>query len=238
MENNEITTILGKLKALPRNKQGDELEQYPVETLEKLAVYLYKDYLRKGIYNMIIWRDILGTILCTRVGKLNDQFEWANENKEKFLMINDKIIQVFETAWNEAISVAKELETRIKSNDDFLKDYEIDIGIDFYMGDEFYGDAFPESIGYVISNPLSWKSPINYSLGHSHFERYLKEKPTYLDTSTNYNIHCSREAFKNNFIGYAMYDLKSSGIWSFKDIINIKMIRADVKVFHQYYEEL
>ena len=65
-----------------------------------------------------------------------------------------------------------------------------------------------------------------------------KKKPIFLDTSQNWNIEYFGEIFEHNYIGYAIHVLLETHEWSFKDIINIIKIWADVKIKHQYYEKV
>jgi hypothetical protein len=234
MENNDIIANLKKIKKLPYDLQRNKIEQYSVEILESMATNIYHETLHHGVDKEC---DILNIILLERIRKLNNDFEWTKNNRETFLKISDKITQVFEKAYNEAIRAAKELENRLLNRDDFIKDYEIKIEISLYMKDEYYKDEVNGSIGYVLSEPISDFYPINYSLGHTHFQRKLSEKPIFLDKTINWNREYLGDTFKNNYIGYAIHSLLGTRQWSFKDIININKVWADVKVIHQYYVE-
>jgi len=235
VDNNELTEILENLEKSPFDIQVSNVKQYPVETLELLALKLYDEhYYEQRSYK---W-DLLNIVLHERVIKLNRDFEWTEENKERFIKVNDKITQTFEKAYNEAVSIANSLESRLNSNDGFIQDYEIEIKIGLYMGEEFYGEGGDaRGIGFVLSEPKSHHCPIYYSFGHSNLEYSLSEKPIYLDKSSNWNTECLGSAFDNAYIGYAIHALLNADQWSFKDIINISTIWADVEVVHQYFTE-
>jgi hypothetical protein len=232
VDNNEIAEILEKLEMAPFDIQLDNVRQYSVETLESLAVKLYEQRDYKRAYT---W-DLLNVILHERVIKLNRNFEWTEENKDRFIKVNDKITHTFEKAYNEAVSIAHDLEKRLNNNDEFIQDYEIEIKIGLYMGDEFY-DADNGSIGFVLSEPKSDHIPINYSFGHSNLEYSLSEKPVHLDRSLNWKNEHLGNTFDNDYIGYAIHALLDANQWSFKDIMNITTIWADVEVRHQYFTE-
>ena len=236
MDNNQLLETLEMLKNLSYDLRRNEVKRFPVETLEILAVKLYEEYLHKGYRKHTLF-DILGTVLIERFKKINHNFEWTNENRIKFLTINNKITQVFEKAYNEAISTANELENRINNNDRFLSDFEIEIKIWTYMGEEFYDTHEGSSIGFVLSEPISGYYPINYSFGHNNLKNSLAEPPIYLDKSLNWNTEYIRGVFENDYIGYAIHALLDTSQWSFKDIINIKKIWANVEVVHQRYIE-
>jgi hypothetical protein len=228
MKNIETEKTLEKLKKLSHKNQRDKLKKYSIEILELLAVEIYEKSYKRN--------DLLDIILFERAVKLDDNFEWTNENKQKFLNVNDKFMQIFESAYNEALSSAFELESRIKNNDKFIKDYEIEIEITPYMHKQFYDDK-KNNFGYVLSEPESNNSIIEYSFGHSNYDSEIKEKPVYLDKSMNWNIEYFGDTFNDNYICYAIHRLLDTDRWSFYDIININKIWADVEVIHQYYEE-
>jgi hypothetical protein len=73
--------------------------------------------------------------------------------------------------------------------------------------------------------------------GHFHRNK-LKEKPIYLNTSLNWNTEYFGDTFVDDYIGYVIHALLDSREWSFQDIINIQKIHAEVRVWHQYNEEV
>ena len=233
MENTDLEKTLEEFEKLSSYSEiSNKLKTYSVDTLELFAGKLYKDCCRKGLRRS----DLLNIILSERFRKIDIDFQWTDENKDKILQLNNKITQVFEKAYNEAVSAANELENRINNNDDFLKDYEIDISISFYMEEKFYEDDANENFAYVLSEPLSDYQPINHSFGHSSFLIEKQEKPILLDTTYNYNFEYFGDAFKDQYIGYALHVLLYYD-WSFKDLINIKSMWANVEVTLQHYVE-
>ena len=237
MKNKVLIETLDKFKELLYKTLNDELKRYSVETLELFAVYIYE--MNNNIRYKYI--EILDSILYARYRKLNHNFEWTDENKRKFLSISDKFMQVYELANDEAISIANDLENRMNKNDKFMKDYEIDIEIDAYMSDQFYTDknGKDSGIGYVLSEPVSGFNFLYDSFGHSIYDHTINRRESiWLDRTLNWNIEFFGNTFKYNYICYAIHALIEQGNWSFKDIIDIKKIWADVKVSHQYYEEI
>ena len=231
MENADIIKTLNRLMDLPFENLYNELEKYSVEMLELFAVNIYNKSLRQKHVN-----DIFNHILFKRYIKLNDNFQWTDENKHKLLNINDKFMQVFESAYNEALSIAYELENRIKNNDKFIKDYEIVIKINPYMSDNFY-DETSIGFGFVLSEPLLFSSPIEYPLGHPSCDYKLIKKPIYLDKTWNWNIEYFDGIFDDKYICYQIHELLDKK-WSFNDIISIARICADIEVMHQHYIEI
>ena len=179
-------------------------------------------------------------LLIERRRKLNKDFRWTEENKKRFLEISDTLTNVFEKAYAEALSIAKVLETRIANKDSFLKDYEIEIRVIPYVKYDENDEAAEDISGYLAEPP--GYNPISHHISHCHYEREAngEELPLYLDKSTNWDdTGLMKQHFGGCNMSYAMHDLiYHTGIWSFSDILNIGKIWADVKVTHQYFEEM
>jgi hypothetical protein len=231
-KNNEVSENLEKLMKLSRSIQDDAIKLYPLEMLELLAIELYEESIRNKYLDI---NDLLDDILSERTTRLNSIFEWTDENKEKLLKINDTFMHVFEKAYNKAFSSAQELEKKIKKNDEFIKDYEIEINVTPYLQDKFYGAG--GGIGFALSEPLSghYLLPLNCSINHRYYPD--TSMPIYLDKTRNWNIEYFDNIFVDNYIGYAIHALLDTGIWSFHDIINIAKIQADIEITYQYYTE-
>ena len=222
------TELLEELKKLYNKKLYkklcDEVKKHSIETLELLATELYEgQFLEKERHH------ILCTILKERATKLNKNFEWTDENRKRLLEINDKFMQIFEVAYDEALTVAQGLENRIKNNDKFITDYEIEIKINAYMHDQFYDNDL-SMFGYVLSEPEF--DTISHRFGYLSPIDEQKETPIYLDKSLNWNIEYFEDNFKDNYICCQIHELLDN-YWSFYDILNINKIWTDVKVIHQ-----
>ena len=223
------------IELLINDVNWDSINHYTAQKLEELALYLYNN---KGKYPKDELYSLLDLILLERVHKMNKKFEWTEENKQKFITINYNFINIFENAYNEALKIAETLEKRIKNNDSFIKDYEIEIQIQPYIKDKENYENIDGCFALVLCEPLSSFYPINYNIGHSCYEKKLTETPIYLDKSSNRNLeHCFGRTFENEYIGNAIHDLQDNK-WSFFDIINIKRIFTDVKVYHQNFIDI
>jgi hypothetical protein len=224
----ETKPLLESLKVLSYNERDSLLETCQVDVLETLAVKLYEVYEGKGVL------DLLEAVLSERCKKLDAVFEWTAESRKTLLEINQKFAEVWEAAYAEALDIAARLENRIAANDSFVKDYEIKVSVTPYLGDDFYDDEVNGTLGYVLSEPKSF-SVLDYSFGHNSFKHH--EKPIYLDRSLNWNLEYFRSNFKDDYIGYAIHELLDTQAWSFKDIISIRKLWADVEVVHQHFIE-
>ena len=229
----KVMVILDELKKLYNSHDdlSDKLETYPVSTLELLVKEIHDETVYGKPFD-ILFDIILDTILSTRAKKLNGNFKWTDENKQRFLKVNDTFMRVFEAAYNEALAVADELKNRIRNNDKFVKDYEIEITMNAYMHDHAYDD--PE-IMFVLAGPDF--RMIHANIGHNNYSQRNKDnKPLYLDKSKNWNFQYFGDEFNDNYICYQIHKLLN-GDWSFYDIININKIWANIKYEYQYFTE-
>jgi hypothetical protein len=127
----EITPILANLRSMNYKNRHNEIEKYTIETLEPLAVELYENDLHGKTLSHD--HEMLKEILIERAIKLNTNFTWKPENIDRLLKINDKLMEVFEKAYEKAKSVVSGLEKRIQNNDPFLKDYEVELELSPYI---------------------------------------------------------------------------------------------------------
>jgi hypothetical protein len=236
METKKIIAILKKMCAFSPEKRRKRIANYDVETLERFAIILYNEPLKNQARQHTL--DILDSVLRERALKINGNFEWSEENRCRLLKANNALMESFESAHKEAVRTAGELETRIRNNDPFVKDYEIEITITPYpyiaavAADE---KIISYDIGDVLADPLSGYYPINHHISHCHYDNNINEAPIYLDKSMNWNIEYFGDAFEHEYISYTVHALLDTHIWSFQDIITINKIFADVKVYHQYF---
>jgi hypothetical protein len=226
--NEEVKEILNNIEKLPIEEQYIETEKYSLEEIESLINELYKISFSKYEYLLL---DLLGA----RRHISDKDFKWTDENKKKLIKISDKFFEVFETAHKKAVSIASDIEEKIKNNDDFIKDYKISIKINPYINDEYYEN---NNIGYCLSEPESLDAPIFHSFRHSSYKDELERIPIYIDRSLNWNIEYFDDIFKDDYISYAIHDLLDHNCWSFNDIISIVRIHADIDVSYQTAAEI
>lgn len=226
MTNNEIVKII---EMLLNNDKECNLKDYSVKELEEMSIYLYKNNEK---YPMKDIRNILMQTLSKRKNKLDASFVWSEENRQKFLKINNELTKVFQSTYNEATALLEKLKDKLRNNDPFIKDYEIELQITPYAWEENSTlDGF--SFTNVLCEPLNHYAPISHSFSHS----IEKDPPLFLDRSLNWNIEILEDVFPDDvYIGYSIHALMDED-WSLYDIINIYSIWADVKVLHQYFTE-
>jgi len=208
-----------------------KLEDYSVNELEEMSVYIYSNNRKYSPENM---SDVLRNILSERQHKINNAFVWSEENKQKFLKVNNELTRVFQCGYDEAIALAQKLEYRMCNEDPFIKDYEVELKITPYIREE-NTDADGFSFINVLCEPFDkYSLPICINISH-----VSKDIPVFLDKSSNWNIGRLKGIFTDDvYIGYSIHSLTADDVWSFQDIININKICADVKVWHQYFTNI
>ena len=201
-------------------------------SLLSVAEYILENIRKVSFYKEFSKRDkraAVDNLLMQRRGFLNRRFSWTEENKKRFLYVNDNLLRSCEKAWDEAMATAAVLEERIKQNDPFLKDYEIFVTLNAYPsgGGDYKLDMFADVPRFAMS------------IGHSHYEiRDERGRPIAVDKTMNWNNEYFGDVFKNDYICFATHCLLDTYIWSFEDIISISSIWADVEVTHQNYIDL
>ena len=206
----------------------NKLKKLSAAELEAFAIHLYNKKSKRPF-----WSDTLRMALLYRSSKLNSDFSWTKTNKRKFFEINNRLMNIFEKSYNEALISAKTLEQRIQNKDPFVSDYEIEIELQHYIFDR--NDYEDECIALVLSEPDYY--PINYSISHSSFIRNTKELPIYLDISLNWNQQYLKGIFNDHYICYQIHLLLENH-WAFQDILNISKIWSDVNVIHQHHHSI
>ena len=183
----------------------------------------------------------IDSMLRYRINYLQKQFSWTEKNKKRFLFVNDMLITSCKKAWNEAVKTAAALEERIKNNDSFIKDYEIEISFNVFPSFLVKDEEDEDELSYVaeyFSGKIDARQAI--SISHNSYEVCLDiDRPRDIDKKESYNKWFDiEEVFKDEYISYLMYCLLDSRAWSYQDILGINSIWADVQVFHQNYIEL
>jgi len=123
-------------------------------------------------------------LLWGRQRSLNADFQWTEKNIDRFKIINDRLLDACERGWEEAKSVAYDLERRIEANDSFIKDFEIDIRISAYPDFSGGSDLDEEMESYFGEEATTL---ISFNISHIHFENSLDEDnlPIHIDKEIN-----------------------------------------------------
>ncbi|MDR1895530.1 MAG: hypothetical protein LBR10_01915 [Prevotellaceae bacterium] len=212
-------------------KEREKLETYTVEQLE--AMILSRWNASETV------DDELEDYLSARKRKINDAFEWTPDNIEKLLRLNQKLIGCFEKLRDEAKSIVKTFQKRIKEKDEFLHDFDIEARITPYI-------YVPDENGNLNEAELGMERILTDSLNEYTvlYHWYDVEGENigdmlYLDKEQNWNDDPQFEGkFDGHFISQSIHDLYDHTCWSFLDILKINHLWADLRVVHQHFEDI
>ncbi len=156
------------------------------------------------------WQDIVQS-----VKKLNERFREIN------VLIKDEVKRQYKVA-----------EARVNDNDDWVRDFEIEWEIEFYIGeddpayqedDDNYIARFSDSLSYDSSDKLDdYIEEFYYSNNYDH-----NEFKNLSDDKSDLN------SFIHTFMLHELYDHQHL---SFEEISRIKIIWVDFKTIYQYYK--
>jgi len=178
-------------------------------------------------------KQMIKAVLRERKKRLDADFQWTDENRERFLAINNELYEACAKGWQEALKIAAALEKRMKRRDAFLKDYEIEIMIQAYPRIGGERDAVDNVAAYLGEETLRC---MDSGLSHCHYSKVNSEdfqKSITIDKSMNWNGEYFNGEFDNDFICYPIHYMLDR-VWSFADILFIRDIGVDVRVSYQY----
>ena len=69
----------------------------------------------------------LKEMLAERKHRLNANFVWTPENKQKIIELNNGLLERYREAYNELVRITNEFEERFRAGDNNYKDYTIDV---------------------------------------------------------------------------------------------------------------
>jgi hypothetical protein len=197
-----------------------------ITDLENLACDIFYEIHKLNCHNIIktplkndksLLERLLVIVLKYRSKILNQNFVWTEEYKKQLFELNKKLKHGFSAAYNEAKILFDTLIHKVKSNDLFLNDFNIEIKLSPLILEPNEKDYTLEernkSIYYVLYNTLP--------------------KDLWTDTIfafDEYNNDCYR-------FGFAWCQLLSCKILSWYDILKINEIWVEVNVTHQHFIE-
>jgi len=233
---------VNKKKSQFTHEKREQLKHYMNMDLENLSVEQLEAVILRLYYNYELTKDVkvkLDEALCERMYKINKTFEWTPKNKEKFLRLNQKLIECWEKLDVEAKQTLKTLNSRLSEQDCFLQDFELEAVVRsfIYVTDE--NGEFCEAencIEEVLIDTLDDNYSVNYT---SYLSCDEDDLPLYLDREQN----CSTEPrfdgkFNEHFISQAIHDLYDHTCLSFPDILKINRLWAELRITNQHFVEV
>jgi hypothetical protein len=187
--------------------------------------------------------DLLKTILSVRRNKLDSNFTWTENYKKQLLELNEKVMNGFSMAYNEAKTQYHILKERINQNDQFIKGFNIEIKLKPFIlepnEDEYYLEERGKGFYYLLYNVLPDILWTEFVCDEHDLENFIST--AYENDGYNYNNneYLRNGNFDDSFICWAMYELfrDHRDILSWYDILKINEIWVEVNVTHQHFIE-
>ena len=196
-----------------------------------------------GIGCCVKEKELLEEILAVRCCKLDSNFEWTDVYKNQLIELNNKIMNGFLKAYEEAKVQFNILKERMNSNDQFINGFNIDIYIKPFIlepnGEEYFLEESGKGIYYLLYNIM----PDTLWAWDVYYEKKLEKETDsiYMDDKENHNIneYLGEKTFQDEYICWGMYELFShtKHFMSWYDILKINQIWVEVKINNQHFIE-
>ena len=212
----------------------DKLESYSVDKLEKFVIQAYQQSFDNQ--PMEDCKEQVIAALSVRRRMLNNKFEWTTENKEKLLLLNDKLMECFEKLKTEALAIVQACNKRIEAKDNFLHDFEIEGYVQPYIY-EYRNGKYYEKEEMEIEDILVdyWnKWDLCFSV---HNDEKINDD-IHFNKELSWNIELLDGLFNKHYISYAIHALCMHTNWSLQDILKINHLEVELCVLHQHSKDI
>ena len=218
------------------------LAEYETQMLVDIAAELYYDAYESTArwcykYTEHDTDQMLDRILRERCERLNAGFRWTDENRVRFLAINDRLFNIGHKGAKEGAETVAALRRRINEGDEFTKEYTVCANLIAYP--EIDGNRQSAArVEKYIAERASREGMLYYNIYHvgKGFEDFPQKQMLF-----NFNWGKERyfnDEFNNEKICYAIRNMLCTGIWSFPDILSIWSIQVNVDDERNYHEDM
>ena len=213
-----------------------------LEELEALAVHLHEIYWTAekslNLQHRPSGRDelrhiknipSLDDILRVRKWKLNHDFKFTPKTIARFVKINDLFVDCQKKAFVEAKPIRRRLARRLKNQDLFIKDFEMEIQLHPFINNATGIHGLLQDITHASPALLTRNARHLNQINNSHNLDRL-----------NWN-ECdglSHGELADYHICYAMHELYEHSYWSLPDILKITQVWTDLTIAHQHFAKL
>ena len=169
----------------------------------------------------------LKELLSERWSRLNKNFVWTPEKKQKIIALNDGLLERYREAYNEIVRIANEYEERFRSGDNNYKDYTINLEF-WYNAPESENKAENDLWANLCEETVVW-GPAFHARSDDRGKEKLGiepfEKAMLIDCDCNANRHppFNTKELADTFLYYFMYDIfYCNRTYSLEDAIQMK----------------
>jgi hypothetical protein len=171
---------------------------------------------------------------------------WDEEKKRRLLRLSKELLEAYWSGYLEALKAADDLEQRIRSGDDFLQDYEIEMRLSVLSYDD---EEHLDEDNRLLDESIDYEdTDIRFDISHCHYRCSHPKSPDDVPIGLdhvyfgNWNREYFGAKFRNEVISYPVHALIDHGNGAkrgvdlykkFDYILNISGIWTDVEVCHQ-----
>ena len=209
-------------------------EQYLKMSVEELECLILQ---REDTINNQTKDETIEELLRVRARKLNAALQFNKKDKQKLLRLDSLLQECFVKMYEEANEILQRLDKRIKNEDSYLHDYEIEIKVVPFIlvpGDD--GELKDPSDGiYSLLGKYYWLHALSDSITSGR----KKEDILYLNRSLNWNhtIYPIEKELSDCYISFSIHELYDHTLLSIHDILKINRLWGEVNVRHQHFIE-
>lgn len=161
-------------------------------------------------------------LLSERRRKLNEEFEWNDENKKKLVKFDKYIRKLEDEMYQTFLLMKRNLTNLIAQGYDFYRDYQIDAKISPERCCDIKGEK--DWISKLLMDYAEWNSLDSFSFGYG----AIPEDPFRFNAALveAWDNWLSIEEFAEQGLTRYMYNLLEDGqlsLYSYKDIINMDL---------------
>lgn len=165
-------------------------------------------------------------MLRERCRRLNKNFVWTPEKKQKIIELNSGLLERYRDAYNEMVRIATEYEERFRSGDNNYKDYTIELEF-WYSAGESENEEENELWGNMCEETVDWGPMFSIFSSDRGKEGFIKpfEEVMLIDRDYNANREppFNRHEFPDTSLYCFMHEIfDHNGTYSLEDAIRMK----------------
>lgn len=165
-------------------------------------------------------------MLRERCERLNKNFVWTPEKKQKIIELNNGLLERYREAYNEMVRIATEYEERYRSGDNNYKDYTIELEF-WYNAEESENEEENELWGNMCEESVDWGVYFSIFSSDRSKEGFIKpfEEVINIDPGCNANKEppFNRNEFPDTLLYYFMHDIfDHNNTYSLEDAVRMK----------------
>jgi len=162
--------------------------------------------------------------LYERKCNLNKNFNWAPENTQKIIELNNGLLERYREAYNELLRVKNEFEERYRAGDKSFKDYTIEVEF-WYNAPDGLSEEEDELWDNLCENTIFWGPHLYDSSSYREQNRDIEpfEEAMMMDNQSWNEYPFNTKILDGTYIYYFMHDIfNHNDTYSLEDAVQMK----------------